>query len=530
MSISHDQLVRFMLSPSFYPHDPPSVDLVQTHISSVFIAGDKVYKIKKPVDFGFLDFTTLEKRKFFCDEEIRLNSRLAPSVYKSVATVTDDGAGNPVLNGDGPVIEYAVVMRRLPEERMLYRLLQEGHVDDTVMDAIARLLHEFHRKADTGGEIDQLGSLDTIMMNHDENFDQTEPFIDRTISAPAHAFMKACAHKFMKDNEELFQRRVSEHRIRDCHGDLHLQHICLDGDEIVIFDCIEFNRRFRSLDVAAEIAFLSMDLEGNGYTGLARTFINAYIRYSGDAGAEKLLNFYRAYFAFVRGKVTGFRLDDPSMEEADRTAVIDEATRYFDRSARYAARTEHPVLVITAGLMGTGKSFLADRLARYLDARIIQTDVLRKEMLGIDSSERHYENFEEGIYSAETTRKTYEAALERAEAFIAAGESVILDASFRSRRDRGRARESARRAGAGFFIVECLCPESTVRERLEKRTTQSGQASDGRWELYETQKKSFEAVEEIESGEHVRADTSLHPDACLFNVLEKIKGIDRTEH
>lgn len=514
-----------MLSPSFYPHDPPSVDLVQTHISSVFIAGDKVYKIKKPVDFGFLDFTTLKKRKFFCDEEIRLNRRLAPSVYEFVTAITEDGTGHPTLDGDGPVIDYAVVMRRLPEERMLYRLLREGRVGDDVMDAIARLLYEFHQKAETGGEIDRLGSLETIMMNHDENFDQTEPFIGKTISAPAHAFMKACANKFMEDNEALFRHRVSEHHIRDCHGDLHLQHICLDGDEIVIFDCIEFNRRFRSLDVAAEIAFLSMDLEGNGYTALARTFINAYLRYSGDSEAEKLLNFYRAYFAFVRGKVTGFRLDDPSTEEADRNSVIDEAARYFDRSARYAARTENPVLVITAGLMGTGKSFLADMLARYLDARIIRTDVLRKELLGIDSSERHYENFEEGIYSAEATRKTYEAALERAEAFIAAGESVILDASFRSRRDRERARESARRAGAGFMLVECVCPEATVMERLEKRTAQAGQVSDGRWELYETQKKLFEPVEEIQSEEYVRADTSLRPDTCLFNVLGKIKRI-----
>jgi len=525
MLVTDKQLVRAMQSPSFYPHNPPSVEMIQTHISRVFIAGDKVYKVKKSVNFGFLDFSTLDKRKFYCEEELRLNSRLAPSVYESVVPITDDGLGNPVLNGKGEVIEYTLVMRRLPEERMLYRLLAQGKVETEVMDAIARCLYEFHGRADTGGEIDRLGSLETIKLNHDENFSQTEPYIGRALSASAHRFMKACAHSFMDKNEELFQRRVKEHRIRDCHGDLHLQHICLDGDEIVIFDCIEFNRRFRYLDVAAEIAFLSMDLEGNGYREHEKAFVNAYLNYSGDVEIVKLLNFYRAFFAFVRGKVTAFRLDDPATDEAEKNAITEEAARYFERSAGYASRPEKPTLILMTGLMGSGKSSLAEQLAVYLNATVIQSDVLRKQLLGIEPSSRRYEPYGKGIYGEEMTRKTYDEAMERARAIMDDGGCVIVDASFRRKTERERFRFLAERQYAGFFAVECACPDEEIKKRLNHRVAKSGSVSDGRWEIYEAQKKDFDPIDDIDPREHIRADTSLPLSECVYDVLEKLKGV-----
>ncbi|MCK9229096.1 MAG: AAA family ATPase [Syntrophales bacterium] len=516
-----------MHSPSFYPHHPSSVELIQTHISYVFLAGNRVYKVKKPVRFDFLDFSTLERRKHFCEEELRLNRRLAPTVYVSVEPITDEGPGGLVLGGTGPPVEYALHMKRLPEERMLYRLLERGSADLSVMDAIARRICDFHREADTGGAIDALGGLDTIRRNNDENFEETRSYRDVTISAAAHSFLKDWVNSFLDRNRELFHRRVREHRIRDCHGDLHLEHICLDGDDIVIFDCIEFKERFRYLDVAAEIAFLSMDLGSKGYHGHDRAFVDAYLRYSGDREIQKLLNFYRCYFAFVRGKVTSFRIDDPATAEKDRARIADEASQYFDGAVRYAARLDTPALLILSGLMGTGKSSLARRLADSLDAGIIRTDVLRKEMLGIQPADRHHEPFGRGIYSDEISRETYHRVLEQAGVRLASGETVIIDASFRKQEERERARAIAKRQGADFLVIECVCPEEEIRARLDRRQRKGNEASDGRWELYESQKKSFEPLKDILPGEHVLVDTSRPLADSLMDALRRIRRLDR---
>lgn len=526
MSETHAELIQLMHSPSFYPHRPPSVQLIQTHISYVFIAGDRVYKVKKPVRFDFLDFSTLERRKHFCEEEFRLNRRLAPTVYIAVEPITDDGLRGLVLEGTGPAVEYALRMKRLPEEKMLHRLLARGDASFSVMDAIAHRICDFHQATETGGVIDSFGGLETIRRNHDENFEETMPYRDITISAAAHGFLKDWVNYFLDRNEELFHRRVREHRIRDCHGDLHLEHICLD-DDIVIFDCIEFNKRFRCLDVAAEIAFLSMDLERKGYYEHERVFVDAYLRYSRDSEIQKLLNFYRCYFAFVRGKVTSFRINDPATEERDRAEIASEALQYFDSALRYAARLDKPALLILSGLMGTGKSSLARRLAESLNARVIQTDVLRKEMLGIQPAERHPEPFGQGIYSDEISRDTYRKALEQAETYLASGETVIIDASFRKQAERERARNTAKRQGVDFFLVECVCPEEEIHDRLDRRLANRGAASDGRWELYESQKKTFDPLSNLLPGEHILADTSRSPADCLVDTLRQIRKLKK---
>ena len=408
--MTHPKLVEAMSRPDFYPHRPEKVELVQTHISFVFIAGDLVYKVKKAVDFGFLDFTTLEKRKYFCEEELRLNRRLAPETYLEVTAIGEDAEGALRL-GSGRPVEYAVVMKKLPLERMLKKLLAEGKADVEAMDAIARKVADFHRNAETGGEIDAIGGIDTIRHNHDENFEQTEKYIGLTIPRARYDFLRAYVNRFLERERPLLEKRVRDHRIRDCHGDLHAEHICL-ADGIIIFDCIEFNKRFRYGDAAAEAAFLAMDLDYNGYPGHARAFVEAYVRHSGDEEALRLLDFYRCYYAYVRGKVISFRIDDPHIESADRDAAARMAARYFDLAFSYAARPANKTLILVAGLMGTGKSVLARALAPLIGAQIIQTDAVRKEMLRIPASEHRYEGFGQGIYSAELSQKTYEKALE----------------------------------------------------------------------------------------------------------------------
>ena len=521
--MTHPGLFAAMSRPEFYPHRPAQVDVVQTHISCIFIAGNEVYKVKKAVDFGFLDFTTLEKRKFYCEEELRLNRRLAPETYLGVETVTEDAAGGLALNGTGRIVEYAVRMKKLPQERMLGRLLAEGKCDSSVIDAVAAKLADFHRRAETGGRIEALGGVETIRLNHEENFTQTAPYVDVTIPRRRYEFIRAYDRDFLNRQESLFRRRVAEQRIRDGHGDLHLEHICVENG-ITIFDCIEFNERFRFGDVAAEVAFLAMDLDYNGYGTWAEGFVDAYIRHSGDPDIRRLLNFYRCYYAYVRGKVVGFRIKDPVIRDRERTEAKATAARYFDLAFTYAARPERPLLVLTAGLMGTGKSVLARNLAPRLDAMVIRTDVLRKELFAGDSAERRPEAFGSGIYSDELSRRTYAKALELAADRLQQGRSAIIDASYKRREERLAAAETAKKWNAGFFVVECVAPEGIVKERLDARQAAGTDPSDGRWELFTAQKADFDPVTELPAAMHLAVDTARPPEECLEEVLGKLSG------
>lgn len=526
--MTHPGLIAAMSRPEFYPRRPQGVEIVQTHISLIFIAGDEVYKVKKAVDFGFLDFTALEKRKFYCEEELRLNRRLAPETYLEVVPIAEDAAGRIRLGDGGRIIEYAVRMKLLPRERMLGRLLAEGKVEPPVMDAVAEKLAAFHRQAETGGKIDEIGGFETIRRNHEENFAQTEAFIGITIPRGSYDFIRAYAFAFLAREEPLFRKRAAEHRIRDCHGDLHLEHICV-AEGIIIFDCIEFNERFRFGDVAAEVAFLAMDLDFNGYGGWAEAFVEAYCRHAADPEVRTLLNFFRCYYAYVRGKVVGFRINDPAIGEKERREARETAARYFDLAFTYAARPERPVLVLMSGLTGTGKSVLAQGLSRRLGAEVVRTDVLRKEILSIPPAERRHEAFGRGIYSDEITTRTYAAALETAVAHLAKGRSAIIDASYKRRAERLRAAEKAKELGADFFVVECVCPEGIVKGRLDARQMENADPSDGRWEIFLVQKADLDPVTEVPAAAHIVIDTARDADDCLMDVLRRIRGIQRQQ-
>ncbi|MDI6776108.1 MAG: AAA family ATPase [Syntrophales bacterium] len=520
--MTHPKLVETMSKPEFYPHMPERVELIQTHASYIFIAGDCVYKVKKAVDFGFLDFTDLDKRKYFCHEELRLNQRLAPETYLEVVGIGEDVGGNIVLGRGEHIVEYAVKMRKLPQERMLKKLLAAGEVDVSIMEAIARKLVDFHRNAATGDRINLTGGIETIRRNHDENFAQTKPYLEITIPEYQYRFIKSYADDFMDKKEALFRKRVADHKIRDCHGDLHLEHICIT-DSIVIFDCIEFNERFRFEDVAAEVAFLVMDLDYNGYTEYADAFVRAYIGYAGDGDIHTLLNFYRCYYAYVRGKVTSFMIDDKTMREEGRRVAVEAASRYFDLAYTYAARLEKPTLILMAGLMGTGKSVLARNIAPRLGAEVIRTDVLRKKIFHLAPTERHYEDFGKGIYSDEVSRRTYEKALAIACEKLQEGRSVIIDASYKRREERMKAARAAEKALADFFVIECICPEEVIKERLHARTSDSDETSDGRWELFQTQKGDFDEITEIPEKNHLIIDTSPKPEESAQRTIWQIK-------
>ncbi len=327
--------IRHLLKPSSYPHPVAEVQLVQTHISYVLLAGDFVYKIKKPVDFGFLDFTTLEKRKFFCEQELLLNRRLCPSLYLGVVSINRDG-GDLGLNGPGEAIEYAVKMARMPEDRMMSRIIAAGKLTPHMLDRIVDILVPFYEKAAGGPEIQKFGTAKAVSVNVLENFEQTESFVGcEALSRKQFDAISRYARNFLA-KELLFDKRIADSRIRDCHGDLYSANICL-AEQIYIYDCIEFNQRFRYCDVASDVAFLAMDLDFHGLKDLSGHFIDTFRTASGDQGLVAMLNFYKCYRAFVRGKIGLFTAHAPEVDEATRKRSLDQAGTYFLLAERYAA-------------------------------------------------------------------------------------------------------------------------------------------------------------------------------------------------
>jgi uncharacterized protein len=335
-SVDIASLKKALLNPGIYPDHPREVGFCETHISLLFFTGRQVYKVKKPVNFGFLDFTSLEKRHYFCNQEVNLNRRLAPSLYLGVVTITKD-QGAIFLSGPGEVIDYAVQMEQIPEDLLMDKLLQENRVTASMIEAIAGKLAHFYATAESGESIDRFARPDRIKQDTDENFEQTGKYVDVTIPQNIYTEIKEKTNAFFKTREDVFHERIKAGKIRDCHGDLRLEHIYW-GKEIAIFDCIEFNERFRYTDVAADIAFLAMDLDYHDRQELADDLLRAYVIRSGDEGIMAVLNFYKGYRAYVRGKVESFQMDDPNIPEERKREAGLGARRYFELSHRYALR------------------------------------------------------------------------------------------------------------------------------------------------------------------------------------------------
>jgi uncharacterized protein len=327
------QAVDALLTPQAYPQNPGNIELIQTHISFVFLTKKHVYKVKKAVNFGFLDFSTLDKRRMFCLKELELNRRLCPEIYLEVVPINKSDAIK--IGGRGETIEYALKMLRLPQERIMTVLLKEDKVDKKTIDEIAEKVAQFHSKAETNGGIDKFGSLKIVKTNWDENFSQTTKYINEIISQSDYQLIQNKINNFMTQKTLLFESRIVDKRIRDCHGDLHSGNIFVI-DRICIFDAIEFNDRFRYSDVAADVAFLAMDLDYQNRTDLADYFIERYLFYSKDETLPQMLSFYKCYRAYVRGKVISFRLDDPNISAQEKASATKEAHAYFKLAAEYA--------------------------------------------------------------------------------------------------------------------------------------------------------------------------------------------------
>ncbi len=328
------QIVEALMKPEAYDEEPNQIELIQTHISFVFLTRNLVYKVKKAIDLGFLDFTTLEKRRFYCEKELEINKRLCGDMYLEVVPINRSNASFIKMKGEGETVEYAVKMKRMPQDRMMNRLLEENKVDKKLIDRIAKIIAEFHARAETNKRISKFGSLTIIETNWNENFEQTREFLSKTISIKEFELICKRINDFKKRNMSFFEKRMEDGRVRDCHGDIHSGNIFIT-DGIYIFDAIEFNERFRYSDVASDIAFLAMDLDFKGRKDLSDFFVERYMKYSEDQELLKLLPFYKCYRAYVRGKVTSFKLQDPNVNSEEKTAAMKEAKAYFKLASNY---------------------------------------------------------------------------------------------------------------------------------------------------------------------------------------------------
>lgn len=516
MTLDLDRIVDALTDPSAYPHPAEDVEVHHTHISVVFLAGDFAYKVKKPVDLGFLDFTTLERRRHFCRREVRLNRRLAPDVYLGVAPLVESGdrirAAEAFPPGEEPdpgaeasggrAGEYAVKMRRLPDRATLRRRLRRGDLEPGDVERVGRRIAEFHDGAASGPEISRYGRFEVVAGNVRENFEQTTGHVGRTVSERVHDRMRELSEEALAGLRDLIEDRARRDVPRDTHGDLHLDHVYLFRDreppeDLIVLDCIEFNERFRYGDPVSDAGFLVMDLAFEGRRDLADRFADAYVRASGDEEGRRLLPFYAAYRAAVRGKVEGMAVEDPDMPEEEREPALQRARAHWLLAlGELEPPDRRPCLVLLGGLPGTGKTTLARELAKTAGFRVVSSDRTRKELAGLPPDADAAAEFGEGIYTPEWSDRTYAACRDAARRGLFRGERVLVDASFRSDERRRAFLETGRRWGVPVLWLVCRADEATVRERLR---APRGGSTDAGWEIYRRAAESWD-----EPGEEMR--------------------------
>ena len=519
MSSHTQRLIDALSVPSVYPHPVDRVDVIQTHISVVFLAGEFVYKIKKPLNMGFLDYTTLEKRRFFCRQEVDLNSRFSQGIYLDVVMIHQDSSGIN-LAGSGDVVEVAVLMKKIPEDKVLKNMLLKDLVEDHHMLELARQLKDFHDSATQSEHISLFGAPEVIHQNLSENFEQVQKYVGVSIQKDLLKEISSGSFEFLGKYLPDLRTRVKNGCIRDLHGDLHSEHIVF-LEKVMLVDCIEFNDRFRFSDVVSDLAFLLMDIDYLGFPRLSARLHQYYNDSLTDEFISALYRFYKSYRAFVRGKVNSFSLNEAEMSMEQRQKAGISAQNYFKLSAHYLRNEQRPFLMVMCGLMGTGKSFLAEKITRRIDSLVIRSDVVRKQMLGLETSQRKYDDYGGGIYSPSITEDTYNRMFDMASEHLNQGTSVILDASFSSYHHRHAARQIASRTGSNFLLVRLTAPEQVIRERLEKRSLITNEPSDGRWELFHDQKKRFHEIGDSEQADLIVLDSSALHGEELGNLVRR---------
>jgi aminoglycoside phosphotransferase family enzyme len=504
-------LIAELTRPAAYaPQLVARVEVLQTHTAFLFLTEERVYKVKKPVDLGFLDFTTLERREHFCREEVRLNSRLSPQVYLGVVPITVGPHGRLRVGADGEPVEWAVEMVRLPAHRMLSRLLESGEIDNAHMNAVVDMLAAFHAGTATGEGVDAFGAPEQVRANAIENLAQLAPFVGapddaRAVLTPVQlGFLRERTEASLARHAELVERRVVEGRIREGHGDLHAENVCFPADEPVAYDCIEFAKRFRCCDVASDLAFLAMDLDFRGFGAFSSYLVHRYAEATGDHELPHLIGFYKGYRALVRAKVAALTASDPTVGADAAAEQRTRAMRYVQLAASYELE---PTLTLMCGLPGAGKSWLAHRIAPTLRAALFRSDVRRDALVGAAAA--HTETAHgRGAFTQDERGRVYRVLLLDAIDKLHAGRSVIVDATCSRRAFRRDFVDAAERLGLPYQVLHVTAPDAVVRARLEARALDPDEVSAAGVAVYEREREAFEPPDELPEGHVLLIDSS----------------------
>jgi aminoglycoside phosphotransferase family enzyme/predicted kinase len=508
---------------AFADFDASSIERVQTHISWVFLLKDDVFKVKRPVTLGFLDFGSIDRRKAACEAELRLNARLASGIYLGLVPVVQDANGDHRIGGPGRIVDWAVHMKRLPEGQRADLVLRRGELGVPVVDAIATRIARFHAEATVDEAKTRYGSATAVAACVEDNFSETASTLTRYVRPEEADEIKRWQRSFVRDHARLFEARIAAGKVRDGHGDLRLEHVYLAGDPSpTIIDCIEFNDRFRYADVCSDVAFLSMDFAAHGRVDLAERLLARYARDASDFDLFALVDFYESYRAYVRGKVASLVAGDESLEGRARRKAEEDARRYFLLALSSNRRALlGPSVIAVGGVIASGKSTIADAVGARLGAPVVDADRTRKAMLGVGAHRAVHEPAWQGAYDPEFTEKVYAEVLRRARIVLGSGRPVVVDASFRSAAHRRAVCDLARASGAPFLFVECRVDRQVAMHRLEARS-RGPTVSDGRTAIFDAFAAEFEPVDELAAAEHLTLDTSQELAVTLSRLTERL--------
>jgi hypothetical protein len=494
--------IQLMLKPEFYDHPVQCCELIETHISWVILTGDFVYKIKKPVNLGFLDFSSLEKRKFYCEEELRLNRRLAADLYLDVIAILGS-LEKPELNGRAKAFEYAVKMQQFSQDMQLDHVLSRNELRQDMIDSIANLIADFHQQIETAENSSDFGKPEQVYQPVKENFTQ----IHRLVTDKAKLKLLSSLEQWSEDTyfkiKNILVRRKENGFIRECHGDLHLRNLAWYNDKPLAFDCLEFNPNFRWIDVISEIAFLIMDLDEHKQAELAQRFLNRYLELTGDYEGCGVLRFYLVYRAMVRAKVDAIRTHQEGISQQEANAANRECYSYLQLALSYTQQ-KTPIIIITRGMSASGKSTLTQPLLEKLGAIRIRSDIERKRLFNIKPEQDSQTNAEQGIYSADATNKTYFKLLQLAEVILDAGLPVIVDATFSAIEQRKLFKELAIKKQARYIILEFVAADETLKQRIRDR---KNDVSDADLTILENQLKHWQPLQQDEKLDSILIDT-----------------------
>ncbi|MDJ0660457.1 MAG: AAA family ATPase [Crocosphaera sp.] len=488
MDISN--LIQALQTPNSYPHTVQTpIKVIQTHISVIFLTGNYTYKIKKPVDFGFLDYSTLKKRQHFINQELTMNQVIAPDIYLEVLPITLEN--NQVkIEGKGETIDYVLKMNQFPQDCLFINLFQAGKLEKHHLEELGKIVAAFHENTKTNNYINSFGNIEVIKQSIDENYERTEKYIGIAQTQQQYQETKDFTDHYFEQKRDYFKQRQNEDKIRECHGDLHLKNICLWNNKIQLFDRIEFNEEFRYVDVMFDVAFTVMDLDARNRQDLSNIFLNTYLEHTGDWQGLQVLPVYLSRQSYVRAKVNSMTLDDPNISDEEHKKAKKEAQNYYHLAWKYTQQHQGQIIMMS-GLSGAGKTTVAKYLAQQINGILIRSDAVRKHLGNVSLDETG--NSE--LYSEEMNQKTYETLIKLGEIVAKEGFNVILDAKFDRHQWRKPVIEIAKKDNISLTILSCYAPVKILSDRL---STRKGDISDATPQLLQQQQNNSQEFNEEE--------------------------------